>query len=72
MGLEPDYSAFESTYNAGQNGLVYMRVIADTETPVSLMQKLARGQENAFVLESVTGGETRGRYSIIGMKPDLI
>ena len=36
------------------------------------MLKLTGAAENAFVLESVTGGEVRGRYSIIGMKPDLI
>ena len=36
------------------------------------MLKLAGHSENAFMLESVTGGEVRGRYSIIGMKPDLI
>ncbi len=36
------------------------------------MLKLTAGQRNAFLLESVTGGEIRGRYSIIGMKPDLV
>ena len=72
MALSPDFGAFKQRFEAGQNCLVYMKAIADTETPVSLMQKLARGQENSFVLESVTGGEARGRYSIIGLKPDLI
>ncbi|MEM9211822.1 MAG: anthranilate synthase component I [Pseudomonadota bacterium] len=72
MVLLPNFSTFKAAYDAGQNTLVYQRVIADTETPVSLMQKLSRSQANSFVLESVTGGEVRGRYSIIGMKPDLI
>jgi anthranilate synthase component 1 len=36
------------------------------------MLKLAGAKKNSFILESVTGGETRGRYSIIGMEPDLI
>jgi anthranilate synthase component 1 len=36
------------------------------------MLKLAGARATAFMLESVTGGEVRGRYSIIGMKPDLI
>ena len=72
MALFPDFAEFSERFRSGQNSLVYMRVIADTETPVSLMQKIARGQPNAFVLESVTGGEIRGRYSIIGLKPDLI
>jgi anthranilate synthase component 1 len=42
------------------------------ETPVSAFLKLGDGKDNAFLLESVQGGETRGRYSIIGLKPDLI
>jgi anthranilate synthase component 1 len=36
------------------------------------MLKLTDAGRDAFILESVTGGEVRGRYSIIGMKPDLI
>ncbi|MFT4962319.1 MAG: anthranilate synthase component 1 [Paracoccaceae bacterium] len=37
-----------------------------------MMLKLTGAQKDAFMLESVTGGEVRGRYSIIGMKPDLV
>lgn len=36
------------------------------------MMKLAGPEPMSFLLESVQGGETRGRYSIIGLKPDLI
>ena len=36
------------------------------------MMKLTGTQKDSFVLESVTGGEVRGRYSIVGMKPDLV
>nr|WP_284040815.1 anthranilate synthase component I [Phaeovulum sp. NW3] len=52
--------------------MVYARLAADLDTPVSLMLKLADAAPNSFMLESVTGGEVRGRYSIIGMKPDVI
>jgi anthranilate synthase component 1 len=45
---------------------------ADLETPVAAFLKLAYGQPNAFLLESIEGGSARGRYSIIGMAPDLI
>jgi len=72
MELVPDYTAFEQAYAAGHNQIVYTRLAADLDTPVSLMLKLTGAQKDAFVLESVTGGEVRGRYSIIGMKPDLI
>nr|WP_217430453.1 anthranilate synthase component I [Sulfitobacter algicola] len=52
--------------------MVYSRLAADLDTPVSLMMKLAGAAKDSFILESVTGGEVRGRYSIIGMKPDII
>ncbi len=72
MQLTPSFQDFAPRYGAGENQVVYTRLAADLDTPVSLMLKLAGDATNAFVLESVTGGEVRGRYSIIGMKPDLI
>ncbi|MEL6419555.1 MAG: anthranilate synthase component I, partial [Pseudomonadota bacterium] len=72
MALTPDFDTFARAYEAGQNQVVYARLAADLDTPVSLMLKLTDAQKDAFMLESVTGGEVRGRYSIIGMKPDLI
>ncbi len=72
MALVPSFEDFEVAYKAGQNQVVYTRLAADLDTPVSLMLKLTGAQRDAFMLESVTGGEVRGRYSIIGMKPDLV
>ncbi|WP_264213653.1 anthranilate synthase component I [Leisingera thetidis] len=72
MALTPDYDSFAKAYEAGANQVVYTRLAADLDTPVSLMLKLTGAQKDAFMLESVTGGEVRGRYSIIGMKPDLV
>ena len=72
MALLPDYDSFAQGYDAGANQVVYTRIAADLDTPVSLMLKLSGAGKNAFMLESVTGGEVRGRYSIIGMNPDLI
>ena len=72
MALIPSFEAFEAAYASGQNQIVYTRLAADLDTPVSLMLKLTGAQKDAFMLESVTGGEVRGRYSIIGMKPDLV
>jgi len=72
MQLSPDFSEFKAAYDARQNQVVYTRLVADLDTPVSLMMKLAQAGKNSFMLESVTGGEVKGRYSIIGMKPDLI
>ncbi|MEO0370810.1 MAG: anthranilate synthase component I [Pseudomonadota bacterium] len=72
MELTPSFEDFARGYEAGENQVVYARLAADLDTPVSLMLKLTGAARDAFVLESVTGGEVRGRYSIIGMKPDLI
>ncbi|MEM9477080.1 MAG: anthranilate synthase component I [Pseudomonadota bacterium] len=72
MALTPAFDAFARGYDAGENQVVYTRLAADLDTPVSLMLKLAEARTDSFVLESVTGGEVRGRYSIVGMKPDLI
>ena len=72
MAILPDFTAFAHAYELGHGQAVYTRLVADLETPVSAYLKLAQGRENAFLFESVQGGETRGRYSIIGLKPDLI
>lgn len=72
MKLLPAFEDFERAWAQGKNQLVYSRLAADLDTPVSLMLKLAEARSDTFMLESVTGGEVRGRYSVVGMKPDLI
>jgi anthranilate synthase component I len=72
MSILPDFTSFSSRYAKGEGQVVYARLIADMETPVSAFLKLAGGRDNTILLESVQGGETRGRYSIVAMKPDLI
>jgi anthranilate synthase component I len=72
MQLSPSFDAFEHGWARGENQVVWARLAADLDTPVSLMLKLAEARSDTFMLESVTGGEVRGRYSIVGMKPDLI
>jgi anthranilate synthase component 1 len=72
MAIEPDFAAFARAYDAGRPQAIHTRLIADLETPVSAFLKLGEGRDNAFLFESVQGGEARGRYSIIGLKPDLI
>nr|WP_281500696.1 anthranilate synthase component I [Kordiimonas marina] len=47
-------------------------LVADLDTPVSAYLKLANGEKYSCLLESVEGGDTRGRYSIIGLRPDII
>ena len=67
-----DFAAFEAGWAAGRNQLVHARLAADLDTPVSVMMKLTDAGRDSFILESVTGGDVRGRYSIIGCKPDLV
>lgn len=48
---------------------VYRTVVADLETPVSAFLRLANDAPEAFLLESVEGGERVGRYTFIGIEP---
>jgi anthranilate synthase component 1 len=72
MTVSPEFAAFAATYEAGKPQVVWTKLVADLETPVSAYLKLADGRANSFLLESVEGGSVRGRYSIIGFKPDVI
>jgi anthranilate synthase component 1 len=72
MRVEPSLETVEARYRAGQPAVVWTRLVSDLETPVSAMLKLCDGRPNSFLLESVEGGAVRGRYSLIGLQPDLI
>ena len=66
------FNAFAGTFESGAPQLISRELIADTQTPVSAYLKLAAGTPNSFLLESVEGGEVRGRFSVISLAPDLI
>ncbi len=73
MTMVPDFEAFARAYQAGSASVAVTRLVADLETPVSAYLKLARARlGNMFLLESVEGGAQRGRYSMIGLDPDLV
>ncbi len=73
MTIEPTFDVFARAYDGGTPQLVSTKLVADLETPVSAFLKLSRGRAgNVFLLESVEGGATRGRYSMIGVDPDVI
>jgi anthranilate synthase component I len=72
MITSPEYDQFASAYQRGETQVVTTRLVADLETPVSAMLKLGRKARYSFLLESVEGGAVRGRYSIIGLNPDII
>ncbi len=72
MLIEPSEEVFDRLYEAGKAQVVWTRLVGDLETPVSAMLKLSAGRSNSFLLESVEGGAVRGRYSMIGIEPDLV
>jgi anthranilate synthase component 1 len=72
MSLAPDFAEFREKYDAGAPQVLIRRLVSDLETPVSAYLKLAGRRRNAFLLESVEGGEKLGRYSVIGARPDAV
>jgi anthranilate synthase component I len=70
--MQFDRAAAEAELAAGRPALVWSELIADTETPVSAALKLIEPGRGDFILESVEGGSVRGRYSLIGLAPDLV
>jgi len=72
MSEDPAFTAFVDAYEAGRPALLNLTLVADLETPVAAFLKLrAEHPGTAFLLESVEGGVVRGRYSMIGLDPDL-
>ena len=67
-----DFKTFEENYNANRTQLVWDTLPADLNTPVTAYLKLCGHEPYGFLLESVEGGNTLGRYSIIGLNPDMI
>src|SRR3546814_6500106 len=71
MAIEGKAAALDALAQ-GRGAAVWQRLIADVETPVSAALKLIEPGRGDWVLESVESGQTRGRYSLIGLDPDLM
>ncbi|HTV34901.1 MAG TPA: anthranilate synthase component I [Xanthobacteraceae bacterium] len=87
MQIEAAAEDFSARYDAGAPQVVWTTLVADLETPVSAFLKVTGTRAKtpsrknslretsppvSFLLESVEGGAVRGRYSIIGLEPDLV
>src|ERR1700749_3994251 len=72
MQVEPPAEVFPQRYKQGLAQVVWTTLVADLETPVSAFLKIAAAKPMSFLLESVEGGAVRGRYSIIGLEPDVV
>ena len=70
--IQPTFSEFRRLAKQGNVVPVFKPVVADTLTPVSAYLRLAEGRPYSFMLESVEGGETLGRYTFLGVNPFMI
>jgi len=66
ISMKPDFPTFASLCQAHNLVPVCRELLADLETPVSILQRL-QCEENVFLFESVEGGERFGRHSFIGL-----
>ncbi|MEB3291263.1 MAG: anthranilate synthase component I family protein [Leptolyngbya sp.] len=67
--ISPSFEQFQAYASQGNFVPVYQEWVADLDTPVSAWYKVCAGQPYSFLLESVEGGETLGRYSFLGCDP---
>jgi len=66
--IQPTQEEFLKLSQQGNLVPVCRTILADFETPLSAYQKI-RGESEAFLFESVEGGEHLGRYSFVGCNP---
>ena len=72
MKFEPSLNTFCKNINKDKSQIIWTSLVADLDTPVAAMLKIGSNLPYSFLLESVEGGDTRGRYSILGLNPDII
>ncbi|HWL47791.1 MAG TPA: anthranilate synthase component I [Sphingomonadaceae bacterium] len=69
---QEDDEAAAAALRAGRPAIIWRRQVADVDTPVAAALKLIEPHRGDFLLESVEGGATRGRYTLLGLSPDLV
>ena len=69
--FEPDHTLFKNNYDSGKPQLLYTTLSADLHTPVSILLRFKK-EKFSFLFESVEKGSNKGRYSVLGIKPDLV
>ncbi len=67
--IRPDYKQFSALARESTLVPVVKSVMADLLTPVSAFLAISRGEQDAFLLESVERGEQIGRYTFLGARP---
>src|ERR1700675_3614368 len=69
--IRPDYKEFLRLSRGATLVPVAKSISADLLTPVSAFLAVAEGEPDAFLLESVEGGEKIWRYTFLGVRPFL-
>ena len=69
--IRPDFKEFSRLAHEATLVPVAKSISADLLTPVSAFLAIADGEPDAFLLESVEGGEKIGRYTFLGVRPFL-
>jgi anthranilate synthase component 1 len=69
--LRPDYKEFSRLAENATLVPVVKSVAADLLTPVSAFLAIAANEPHAFLLESVERGEQIGRYTFLGVRPNM-
>lgn len=76
LQASPSLQDVEQRWSEGQGSVVFTVEPADLLTPVSAYMRLRQfdstTHKHTLLLESVEGGVSRGRYSVIALKPDLV
>ncbi len=70
--MQQNFESFAAIYDQNLPQVLWSAEVDDTDSPVAMVLKLIEPGKPCFLLESVQGGESRGRYSVIGLEPDLI
>ncbi len=72
MQTWPSRNVLTEAYDAGRSQVAWTTLVADLETALGAMMKVTHAERHSFLLESIEGGTSHGRYSYIGFRPDLI
>ena len=72
MKLNISFSSFKKNHKLKKNQLIYKVQPCKDYTKVENIFNFILVEKNSFIFESVEKGKTRGRYTIVGLKPDKI
>ena len=65
VALTPTFDTFKAGYEAGENQVVYARLAADLDTPVSLMMKLTEAGKDSFMLNRSPAARSAGAIPLL-------